>query len=84
MTQISRTAGIDTSKAKLDVAVHECDERCQVDNTAAGWQRLAAAELCRTGSRGRARVERFDVAVGNAVIFANAFKPHDAGAGVVR
>jgi len=40
-----------------------------------------SAEL---GSRGRARVERFDVAVGNAVIFANAFKPHDAGAGVVR
>ena len=42
MTQISRTAGIDTSKAKLDVAVHGGVERWQVDNTPAGWRRLAA------------------------------------------
>jgi transposase len=42
MTQISRTVGIDTSKAKLDVAVHGGVERWQVDNTAAGWRHLAA------------------------------------------
>jgi transposase len=48
MTQISRTAGIDTSKAKLDVAVHGGAERWQVDNTAAGW-RLLAAELAKAG-----------------------------------
>ena len=42
MTQISRTAGIDTSKAKLDVAVHGGVERWQVDNTPVGWRRLAA------------------------------------------
>jgi transposase len=43
MTQISTTAGIDTSKAKLDVAVHGTSERWQVDNTPTGWRRLAAA-----------------------------------------
>jgi transposase len=43
MTKISTTAGIDTSKAKLDVAVHGRAERWQVDNTPAGWHRLAAA-----------------------------------------
>jgi transposase len=43
MTQTSMTAGIDTSKAKLDVAVHGRDERWQVENGAAGWRRLAAA-----------------------------------------
>jgi transposase len=43
MTQISMTAGIDTSKAKLDVAVHGRPERWQVDNTKAGWRRLAGA-----------------------------------------
>jgi transposase len=48
MTQISTTAGIDTSKAKLDVAVHGRAERWQVDNTSVGWRRLAA-ELSRTG-----------------------------------
>lgn len=43
MTQISTmTAGIDTSKAKLDVAVHGRAERWQVDNTMPGWRRLAA------------------------------------------
>jgi len=53
MTQISRTAGIDTSKAKLDVAVHGSVEHWQVDNTPAGWRRLAAeltgAEVMRAG-----------------------------------
>lgn len=48
MTQISRTAGIDTSKAKLDIAVHGGDEHWQVENTATGWQRLAA-ELAKVG-----------------------------------
>jgi len=43
MTQISTTAGIDTSKAKLDVAVHGRAERWQVENTATGWRHLAAA-----------------------------------------
>jgi transposase len=42
MTQISTTAGIDTSKAKLEVAVHGRVERWQVDNTPLGWRRLAA------------------------------------------
>jgi transposase len=35
------TAGIDTSKAKLDIAVHESPERWQVENNAKGWRRLA-------------------------------------------
>jgi len=46
MTQISTTAGIDTSKAKLDVAVHGRDQHWQVANTAEGWL-LLAAELSR-------------------------------------
>lgn len=46
MTQISTTAGIDTSKAKLDVAVHGRDQHWQVANTAEGWRHLAA-ELSR-------------------------------------
>jgi transposase len=41
MTQISMTAGIDTSKAKLDAAVHGRPECWQVANGAAGWRRLA-------------------------------------------
>jgi transposase len=49
MTQtITTTAGIDTSKAKLDVAVHGRAERCQVDNTSPGWRRLAA-DLAKLG-----------------------------------
>jgi len=48
MTQISITAGIDTSKVKLDVAVHGRDQHWQFDNTAAGWRRLAA-ELSKAG-----------------------------------
>jgi transposase len=36
------TAGIDTAKRKLDVAVHESSARWQVDNTLLGWRSLAA------------------------------------------
>jgi transposase len=42
------TAGIDTSKAKLDVAVHGQAERWQVENSRHGWRRLAA-ELSKAG-----------------------------------
>jgi transposase len=48
MTQISTTAGIDTSKAKLDVAVHGEGGHWQVANAAVGWRRLAA-EFAKTG-----------------------------------
>ena len=49
MTQITTTTvGIDTSKAKLDVAVHGRTERWQLDNTPIGW-RLLAAELSKAG-----------------------------------
>jgi transposase len=48
MTQISTAAGIDTSKAKLDIAVHGRVEHWQVENTLVGWRRLAA-ELSGTG-----------------------------------
>jgi transposase len=42
MTQTSMTtAGIDTSKSKLDVAVHGCTERWQVANSSVGWRKLA-------------------------------------------
>ena len=37
----TRTAGIDTSKAKLDVAVFGRKECWQVTNTASGWRKLA-------------------------------------------
>jgi transposase len=42
MTQISRTAGIDTSKARLDIAIYGGSEHWQVVNTIVGWRRLAA------------------------------------------
>jgi len=43
MTQtITTTAGIDTSKAKLDIAVHARTERWQVANALPGWRTLAA------------------------------------------
>ena len=38
----TKTAGIDTAKAKLDVAVHGSAERLSVANEASGWRRLAA------------------------------------------
>ena len=44
MTQtITTTAGIDTSKAKLDIAVHGRTERWQVANALPGWRTLAAS-----------------------------------------
>jgi transposase len=44
MSEISmKTAGIDTSKARLDIAVHGGTERFTADNDPAGWRRLAAA-----------------------------------------
>jgi len=47
------TAGIDTSKHKLDVAVHEGSARWQVDNSLPGWRslaaRLSAAGVTRVG-----------------------------------
>jgi transposase len=49
------TAGIDASKAKLDVAVHGRTERWQVDNTSRGWRRLAA-DLAKAGV-GRVGIE---------------------------
>lgn len=49
MTQGSTlTAGIDTSKAKLDAAVHGQRDCWQVENTPSGWKRLAA-EFSRAG-----------------------------------
>jgi transposase len=43
MTQTNiTTAGIDTSKAKLDIAVHGRTERWQVANVLPGWHALAA------------------------------------------
>jgi transposase len=43
MTQTNiTTAGIDTSKAKLDIAVHDRTERWQVVNALPGWRALAA------------------------------------------
>jgi transposase len=36
------TAGIDTSKRKLDIAVHGHIERWQAANSSAGWRKLAA------------------------------------------
>ena len=49
MTQTNTiTAGIDTSKLKLDVAVHGRTERWQVANALPGWRALAA-NLAETG-----------------------------------
>ena len=43
MTQISiTTAGIDTSKLKLDIAIHQRTERWRVANTLPGWRELTA------------------------------------------
>ena len=56
MTQTNTlTAGIDTSKAKLDVAVEGSGECWQAANTPQGWGRLAAA-LVKLGV-GRAGIE---------------------------
>jgi transposase len=49
MTQTSiTTAGIDTSKLKLDIAIHQRTERWQVANTLSGW-RVLAANLVKAG-----------------------------------
>ena len=49
MTKTSTgTAGIDTAKDKLDVAVHGRELRWQVANAAAGWRQLAA-DLTKAG-----------------------------------
>jgi transposase len=49
MTQTNiTTAGIDTSKLKLDIAVHGRTERWQVANTLPGW-RILAANLAKIG-----------------------------------
>jgi len=47
-TIITLTAGIDTSKARLDIAIHGRPERWQVANTLPGWRSLAA-ELAKAG-----------------------------------
>jgi transposase len=49
------TAGIDTSKARLDVAVHGRSERWQVANMPAGWRALAG-KLAKAGV-GRVGIE---------------------------
>jgi transposase len=49
MTQINTiTAGIDTSKAKLDIAVHDRGKCWQVANEPQGWRRLAV-DLLKAG-----------------------------------
>lgn len=49
MSEVStKTAGIDTAKDKLDIAIHGLPTRWQVENTPVGWRRLAA-ELLRVG-----------------------------------
>jgi transposase len=49
MTQTNTTtAGIDTSKAKLDIAVHARTERWQVANALPGW-RILTANLAKAG-----------------------------------
>jgi transposase len=49
MIQISTTtAGIDTAKDKLDVAIHGHSQRWRLDNAPPGWRRLAA-ELRKAG-----------------------------------
>jgi transposase len=66
MSENSTTAGIDTSKAKLDIAVHGRAERWQVTNTPAGWRQLAAqfakAGVTRAGIEASGGYERGVVA----------------------
>lgn len=50
MTEINTVAGIDVSKATLDIALHGRSERLKLDNDKAGWRRLAAA-LAKVGVR---------------------------------
>ena len=62
MTKSTTTAGIDTSKAKLDVAVHGHREPWQVENNAKGWRRLAA-RLAERGVVAQLRAKGFVVLV---------------------
>lgn len=67
MTQTSTpTAGIDTSKSKLDIALHGCSERWQVANTRSGWRglavKLAKADVRRIGIEATGGYERGVVA----------------------
>jgi transposase len=67
MTQTSiTTAGIDTSKAKLDIAVHARTERWQFANALPGWRALAAnlakAGVTRVGIEATGGYERSVVA----------------------
>jgi transposase len=63
MTQTNiTTAGIDTSKLKLDIAVHQRTERWQVANTLPGWRalttNLAKAGVTRVGIEATGGYER--------------------------
>ena len=63
MTQTTTTtAGIDTSKSKLDIAVHGRTERWQVPNTLPGWRalasKLAKAGVARVGIEATGGYER--------------------------
>lgn len=67
MTNISTTtAGIDTSKLKLDIAVHGRTERWQVANTLPGWRvleaNLAKTDVTRVGIEATGGYERGVVA----------------------
>ena len=57
-----RTAGIDTAKSKLDVAIHASPIRLTVDNKAAGYKRLSAelrlAGVARVGIEASGGYER--------------------------
>ena len=60
------TAGIDTAKAKLDIAIHGQARRWRVDNSLSGWRRLAAdlaeAGVARVGIEATGGYERGVVA----------------------
>ena len=63
MAQINiTTAGIDTSKAKLDIALHGRPEHWQTENTLLGWRRLAVdlirAKVTRVGIEASGGYER--------------------------
>ena len=62
MTKTITAAGIDTSKAKLDVAIHGRDERWQFDNSPTGWRQLAQmldeARVSRVGIEATGGYER--------------------------
>lgn len=62
MTKTITSAGIDTSKAKLDIAIHGRDECWQVDNSPPGWRQLARilneARVSRVGIEASGGYER--------------------------